>query len=54
MDFLGWVECSTNGDSLGETRIFVPPSCLVDTKGGGELIGFKSEIIFPLHLNFYS
>jgi hypothetical protein len=23
---LGCVECSTNGDSLGERRIFVPPS----------------------------
>jgi hypothetical protein len=34
--FLGCVECSTNGDLLGERRIFVPPSCSADTKAGGE------------------
>jgi len=53
MDFLGCVECSTNGNLLGKSRIFVPPSCLADTKGGGELTGFKLEILFPLHLKFY-
>jgi hypothetical protein len=36
IDFLGCVECSTNDDSLGESRIFVLPSCLADTKDGGE------------------
>jgi hypothetical protein len=34
--FLGCVDCSTNGDLLGESRISIPPSCLADTKDGGE------------------
>ena len=34
---LGCVECSTNGNLLGERRIFVPHSCLTDAKVGGEL-----------------
>ena len=32
--FLGCVECSTNGDLLGERRIFVPTSGSVDAKYG--------------------
>ena len=31
---LGCVECSTNGDLLGETRIFVPTLGSVDEKVG--------------------
>jgi hypothetical protein len=40
IDFLGCVECSTNGDLLGESRIFVPPSGSADMKAGGELNWF--------------
>jgi hypothetical protein len=32
--FLGCVECSTNGDLLGEIIIFVPTSSLDDEKHG--------------------
>jgi hypothetical protein len=35
--FLGCVECSTNGNLLGENKIFVPPSCSANEKYGGEL-----------------
>jgi hypothetical protein len=31
---LGCVECSTNGDLLGERRIFVPTSGSADAKAG--------------------
>jgi hypothetical protein len=34
-DFLGCVESSTNGDLLGERRIFVLPSYSADTEAGG-------------------
>ena len=33
-DFLGCVECSTNGNLLGEIRIFVPASGSDDAKVG--------------------
>jgi hypothetical protein len=32
--FLGCVDCSTNGDLLGERKIFVPTSGSVDGKVG--------------------
>jgi hypothetical protein len=47
IEFLGCVECSTNGDLLGERRIFVLPSCSADMKAVENLIGFKSEPLLP-------
>jgi hypothetical protein len=38
--FLGCVECSTNGDLLGERKIYVPPSGSADAKDGRELNWF--------------
>jgi hypothetical protein len=53
IDFLGCVECSTNGDLLGERRIYVPPSGSTDAKAGGELNWFLNQSLFlPLHLKF--
>jgi hypothetical protein len=40
IDFLGCVECSTNGNLLGEIIIFVPPLGSVDAKAGGEINWF--------------
>jgi len=36
IDLLGCVECSTNGDLLGERRIPILPSCSDDMKDAGE------------------
>ena len=46
IDFLGCVECSTNGDSLGERRIFVLPSFSVDMKAYGEPYWFLNQSLF--------
>jgi hypothetical protein len=54
VDFLGCVECSTNGDSLGERRIFVLPSCSADTKAGGEpFLVLNQSLFYPCNLKFF-
>jgi len=48
IEFLGCVECSTNGDLLGKSIISVPPSSSIDAEAGGEINCFLNQSHFNL------